>query len=47
MVGIDQHRNENWTAIDEATYDGPGSSVGQGYDEWEAFRDLIDKLEDR
>ncbi|HWE22155.1 MAG TPA: hypothetical protein VG758_34105 [Hyphomicrobiaceae bacterium] len=36
-----------WTAIDEATYDGPGSPIGSGRTPEEAEADLQWQLDDR
>lgn len=41
-----QHYAREWTAIDEATYDGPPSPVGYGDTEEEAIADLMEKLTD-
>ena len=34
-------------AVDDNTYDGPGSTVGWGKTESEAIEDLLEKLEDK
>ena len=33
-----------WSAIDDNTYDGPGSPMGWGHTEQEAIADLIEQL---
>jgi hypothetical protein len=38
-------RSSDWTAIDEDSYDGPGSSIGHGPTEEEAIADLIEQIE--
>jgi hypothetical protein len=38
-------RKFDWSAIDDDTYDGPGSPVGYGSTEQEAIIDLIDKVQ--
>jgi hypothetical protein len=40
-------RRYDWTAIDEETYDGPGSPIGYGHTEGEAILDLYQCLEER
>ena len=42
-----QHYSDIWTAIDDDTYDGPGSPIGHGQTEQEAKADLLEQLEDR
>lgn len=42
-----QHYSDQWTAIDDSTYDGPGSALGVGRTEQEAIDDLLEQLEDR
>jgi hypothetical protein len=37
-------RNFDWSAIDDATYDGPGCPIGHGATEAEAIRDLRTQL---
>lgn len=37
---------KQWVAIDDDTYDGPGSPIGQGPTEIAAIRDLLDVIED-
>lgn len=36
-----------WVAADDATYDGPGSPLGQGKTEHEAIDDLREQMEER
>lgn len=38
-------RRFDWSAIDDATYDGPGCKIGIGPSEAEAVADLIRQLE--
>ena len=40
-------RNHDWSAIDDNTYDGPGSPMGWGRTEQEAIDDLLRQLEER
>ena len=42
-----QHYAREWTAVDDATYDGPGSPMGWGSTEEEAIEDLADKINGR
>ena len=35
----------DWSAIDDDTYDGPGSPIGWGGTEKEAVHDLLEQLE--
>jgi hypothetical protein len=48
MHGIDikteQHYSDEWTAIDDQRYDGPGSPIGAGRTEQEAIDDLIEQI---
>jgi hypothetical protein len=37
----------DWMAVDDDTYDGPGSPIGLGATEAEAIADLLDQLEDQ
>jgi hypothetical protein len=37
----------HWTAIDDDTYDGPGSPIGSGRTEQEAIADLLEQIEER
>jgi len=39
-------RNHDWSAIDDNTYDGPGSPMGWGATEQEAIEDLLRQLEE-
>ena len=41
------HYNYRWYAIDDDTYDGPGSPMGFGKTEQEAIDDLLAEIEDR
>lgn len=36
-----------WVAVDDNTYDGPGSPLGQGGTEAEAIEDLVEQLDER
>jgi len=47
IIKTDRHYSDQWTAIDEATYDGPGSALGSGHTEEEAINELLEQLEDR
>ena len=38
--------DSRWTAVDDDTYDGPGSPIGSGASEAEAIVDLLEQLED-
>ena len=40
-------RNLDWSAIDNSTYDGPGSPIGTGATEAEAILDLLEQIEAR
>jgi hypothetical protein len=40
-------RTFDWSAIDDDTYDGPGSPVGTGATEPEAIADLIEQINER
>jgi hypothetical protein len=40
-------RSFDWMAVDDDTYDGPGSPIGLGATEQEAIADLLDQLEDQ
>ena len=44
IVGNTRHDGA-WTAVDDDTYDGPGSLLGQGDTEQEAIEDLMGKME--
>jgi len=37
----------DWSAIDEATYDGPGCPMGTGATEQEAIADLLEQLKEK
>ena len=39
------NRNMDWTAVDEDSYDGPGSPIGYGATEQEAIEDLKEQTE--
>ena len=41
------YRNSDWSAVDDSTYDGPGSAIGWGATEAEAIADLLEQLEER
>jgi hypothetical protein len=40
-------RRFDWQAVDDETYDGPGSPIGTGSTEAEAIADLMAQIEDR
>lgn len=40
-------RQFDWSAVDDDTYDGPGSPIGYGRNEAEAIADLKEQLDDR
>jgi hypothetical protein len=42
-----QKWESRWTAIDDDTYDGPGSPIGWGNSEAEAIADLKEQLAER
>ena len=35
-----------WMAVDDDTYDGPGSAIGVGRTEQEAIDDLLEQIEE-
>ena len=37
----------HWVAVDDDTYDGPGSPIGSGSTEQAAIDDLMEQLEER
>jgi len=37
-------RSFDWSAVDDSTYDGPGSPIGHGTTEGEAIGDLLEQL---
>ncbi len=39
-------RDSDWVAVDDDTYDGPGSPIGAGPTEDAAIADLMEKLND-
>ena len=39
-------RKFDWSAIDDDTYDGPGSPVGTGATEAEAIADLMEQIDE-
>lgn len=39
-------RDFDWSAIDDDTYDGPGSPIGTGRTEQDAIADLMGQIED-
>ena len=41
------HYYYRWYAVDDDTYDGPGSPMGFGRTEQEAIEDLLAEIEDR
>jgi len=40
-------RSFDWSAVDDSTYDGPGSPIGHGATEREAIDDLLEQLLER
>jgi hypothetical protein len=40
-------RKFDWCAIDDDTYDGPGSPIGSGETEQEAIGDLMEQIAER
>ena len=40
-------RNFDWSAVDDDTYDGPGSPIGYGRTEQDAIDDLLDQIAER
>lgn len=44
-IRTEQHYTNQWSAIDDDTYDGPGSPIGWGATEAAAVADLIAWLE--
>lgn len=40
-------RDYDWSAVDDKTFDGPGSSQGWGRTEAAAIADLIEQIQDR
>jgi hypothetical protein len=38
-------RNQDWSAIDDDTYDGPGSPIGYGPTEAMAIAELLEQIE--
>ena len=41
------YRQNDWSAVDDNTYDGPGCLIGWGGTEAEAIEDLMRQMEDR
>jgi hypothetical protein len=39
-------RDSDWIAVDDETYDGPGSPIGTGATEQEAIDDLLEQIEE-
>lgn len=39
-------RNFDWSAVDDDTYDGPGSPIGYGPTELDAIADLMEQTEE-
>jgi hypothetical protein len=39
-------RRFDWVAVDDDTYDGPGSPIGEGPTEGAAIKDLMEQLSD-
>jgi hypothetical protein len=46
-ISTTRHYHGEWTAIDENTYDGPGSLMGFGKTEQDAIDDLLEQIEDQ
>lgn len=44
---VTNHYPHEWSAIDEDSYDGPGSPIGLGNSRQEAIEDLKDQLLER
>jgi len=42
-----RHWGDSWYAVDDDTYDGPGSLIGQGRTEQEAIDDLKEQIAER
>jgi hypothetical protein len=40
-------RDFDWRAVDDDTYDGPGSPIGYGRTEAAAIADLLEQIEER
>jgi hypothetical protein len=40
-------RNFDWSAVDDDSYDGPGSPIGHGQTREDAIKDLMYQLADR
>jgi len=40
-------RRWDWSAVDDETYDGPGSPIGYGPTEAAAIADLLETIEER
>lgn len=40
-------RSKDWSAVDDDTYDGPGSPIGEGATMEEAIADLVEQLDAR
>lgn len=40
-------RRYDWCAVDDDTYDGPGSLIGRGATKEEAIADLLEQMEER
>jgi hypothetical protein len=36
----------DWSAVDDETYDGPGSPIGRGPTEEAAIKDLLEQIEE-
>lgn len=41
------NRNFDWSAVDDDTYDGPGSLIGWGPTEEAAVADLMEQIEEQ
>lgn len=44
---LTNYQYRRWVAVDDDTYDGPGSPMGEGQSEQEAIEDLKEQLEER
>lgn len=47
MKIVTENQIYGWIAVDDDTYDGPGSLIGVGNTEAEAIADLKEKLDER
>lgn len=42
-----EHQPGGWVAVDDDSYDGPGSPIGQGRTKEEAIIDLLEQIYDQ